>query len=130
MFVSLSECAERFTLRLKGEHIKLDCSELWFQRRSLTLHGGLQGVDGVNLRDDDASAEPTQSLNAAFTHVTVAGDHGHFPGDHDVGGSLDAVDQTLSAAVQVIELTLHQDVTQVTHSDTFCMNHFSSEAQV
>ena len=75
---------------------------------SPTLHGSLQGVDGVDLCDDDASAKPTQSLDAAFTHVTVARNHGNFTSNHHIGGSLDAVDQTLPAAVQVVELTLQE----------------------
>lgn len=72
----------------------------------LTLHGGLQGVDGVDLGDDDAGAKASQGLDAALAHVSVAGHHGHLAGDHDVGGALDAVNQTLSAAVQVVELAL------------------------
>lgn len=76
---------------------------------SLTLHGGLQGIDGVDLRDDDASAEPTQSLDAALTHVTVTSHHSNFAGDHHISGSLDAVDQTLPAAVQVVKLALWEE---------------------
>lgn len=76
-----------------------------------TLHGGLQGVDGVDLCDDDTGAEATQSLDAAFTHVTVTSHHCHLTGNHDVGGSFDAVNQTLPAAVQVVELTLQKDET-------------------
>lgn len=81
---------------------------LMYLPSSPTLHGGLQGVDGVDLCDDDASSEPTQSLDAAFANVTVARHHGNFTGNHHVGGSLDAVDQTLPAAVQVVELTLQR----------------------
>lgn len=80
----------------------------------LTLHGGLQGVDGVDLCDDDAGAEATQGLDAALADVAVAGHHGHLAGDHHVGGALDAVDQTLSAAVQVVELALRDDITKIT----------------
>lgn len=78
---------------------------------SPTLHGSLQSIDGVDLRDDDASAEPTQSLDAAFAHVTVAGHHGDFSSDHDIRGSLDAVDQALPAAVQVVKLALQDGET-------------------
>lgn len=73
-----------------------------------TLHGSLQGVDGVDLCDDDAGAEPTQSLDAAFTHITITSHHGNFTSDHHIGGSLDAVDQALPAAVQVVKLTLRE----------------------
>lgn len=81
---------------------------------SLTLHGCLQGIYGVNLCDDDASSEPSQSLDAAFAHVAVAGHHGHFTRDHHVRGSLDTVDQALPAAIKVVKLTLqHKDHTHV-----------------
>ncbi len=79
---------------------------------SPTLHGGLQGVDGVDFGDDDASAEPTQSLDAAFTHITITCHHGNFASNHHIGGSLDAVDQALPAAVQVVKLTLQEGETE------------------
>ena len=78
-----------------------------FSRRS-PLNGGLQGVDGVDLCDDDASSEATQSLDAAFTHVTVTCHDSDFTSDHHVGGSLDTVDQALPAAVQVVKLALQE----------------------
>lgn len=71
-----------------------------------TLHSGLQGVDGVNLCDDDTGSEPTQSLDAAFTHVTIARHHSNFTRNHHISGSLDTVNQALPAAVQVVKLTL------------------------
>lgn len=72
-----------------------------------TLHCGLQGVDGVDLGDDDASSKPTQSLDAALTHITIACHHSNFTSDHHVGGTLNTIDQTLPAAVKVVKLTLH-----------------------
>lgn len=71
-----------------------------------TFHGSLQGVDGVDLCDNDASSEPTQSLDAALTHVTIARHHSNFTSNHHIGGTLDTVDQTLSAAVQIVKLAL------------------------
>lgn len=85
--------------------------------RARTFHGSLQGVDGVDLRDNDAGAEPTQGLDAALTHVTVAGHHGHLARDHHVSGALDAVDQALPAAVQVVELALH-----TVERQSYCMS--------
>lgn len=72
----------------------------------LTLHGSLQGIDGVHLSDDDAGTEPSQGLNTALTHVTVARHHGHLASDHHICGTLDPIDQRLPAAVQVVKLTL------------------------
>lgn len=79
-----------------------------------TLHGGLQSVDRVDLCDDDASAEPTQSLDAAFTHVTIACHHSNFTGNHHISSPLDAVYQALPAAVQVVKLTLQRDRKYIT----------------
>merc|ERR1719209_788752 len=52
------------------------------------FHGGLEGVDGIDLGDQDAGAERAQGLGAAFADVSVSGDGGDFAGDHDVGGAL------------------------------------------
>jgi len=77
------------------------------------LHGGLQGVDGIDFRDQNAGAERPQSLGAAFADVPVAGDAGDLAGDHDVGGALDAIDERLSAAVEVVELGFGDGVVDV-----------------
>lgn len=75
---------------------------------SPTLHGSLQGINGVDLSDNDTSSEPTQSLDTALAYVAVTSHHSNFPGYHDVSGALDAIDQTLPAAVQVVKLTLQE----------------------
>jgi len=82
-----------------------------------SLHGGLQGVDGIDLGDEDAGAERAQSLGAALADVSVSGDGGHLAGDHDVGGALDAVDERLAAAVEVVELGFGHRVVDVDGGD-------------
>ena len=77
------------------------------------FHGSLQGVNGVDLGDDDASTHALQGVGAALADVAVSGNHGGFAGDHHVGGSLEAVDQGLAAAVQVVELGLGDRVVDV-----------------
>lgn len=84
---------------------------------SLTLHGSLEGIYGIDLCDDDASSEPSQSLDTAFAHVAITGHHRHFTSDHHVCGSLDAVDQALPAAVKVVKLTLQHTNTTYVISD-------------
>jgi hypothetical protein len=44
-----------------------------------------------------------QSLSAALADITVASDDGDLSGNHDICGTLDAVDQRFSASVQVVE---------------------------
>jgi len=81
------------------------------------FHGGLQGVDGIDFRDQDAGAESAESLSAAFAHVTVSGDDGDLAGDHDVGGALDAIDERLPAAVEVVKLGFGDGVVDVDGGD-------------
>lgn len=62
-------------------------------------HGGLEGVDGVNLGDDDARSVRAEGLGASLSDVSETGDDGDLSGEHDVGGTLDAVDKGLAATV-------------------------------
>ena len=66
--------------------------------------GGLEGVDGVDLGDDDAGTHAAESIGTALADITVTSDDGDLAGNHDIGGTLDAVDERLTAAVQVVEL--------------------------
>ena len=70
------------------------------------FHGGLQGVDGVDLGDDHARAHAAQRVRRALAHVAVAADHRDLAGHHDVGGALDAVGQRFAAAVEIVELAI------------------------
>ena len=77
------------------------------------FHRRLQGVDGIDLRDDDARAEAAQRMRAAFADVAVTADAGDLAGDHHVGGALDAVGERFAAAVEVVELRLGDGVVDV-----------------
>lgn len=83
----------------------------------VTGNGGLQGVDGVDFGDDDASTHRSEGVGTTLTDVTEPGDDGGLTGDHDVGGSLDPVDQRFSAPVQVVELGLGDGVVDVDGGD-------------
>src|SRR5262249_44087906 len=72
----------------------------------VTFHAGLQGADRVDLGDEDGGAGAAEGLGAALADVAVAAHHGLLARHHHVGGPLDAVDQALAAAVQVVELAL------------------------
>ena len=73
------------------------------------LHGGLERVDRIDLSDDDASAERLQRGGRPLADVSVAGHDARLAGQHDVGGTLDAVCQRLAASVQVVELGLRAE---------------------
>ena len=83
------------------------------RRDLIAFHRRLQGVDRVDLGHEDAGALAAQRGGRALAHVAVAGDHGDLAGHHDVGGALDAVDQALAAAVEVVELRLGDAVVDV-----------------
>jgi len=78
-----------------------------------SLHGSLEGVDGIDLGNENASAESSQRVSASFANVTVSGDNGDFARQHDVRGALDAIDQRLSATVKIVKLALGHGVVDV-----------------
>ena len=77
------------------------------------FHAGLQGADRIDLGDEDRGAGAAEGLGATLAHVAVAAHDRLLAGDHDVGGPLDAVDQDLAAAVEVVELALGDAVVDV-----------------
>ena len=79
----------------------------------VALHRRLQRVDRVDLGDDDARALAAQRLRAALADVAVAADDGDLAADHHVGGAVDAVDERVAAAVEVVELRLRDRVVDV-----------------
>merc|ERR1712020_796689 len=78
-----------------------------------SLAGGLESVDGVNLRDDNPAAETLQGRSAALTDISVSGNTCDLSGQHHVSGSLDAVNKGLPAAVQVVKLGLGHRVVHI-----------------
>lgn len=79
--------------------------------------GGLESVDGVDLSDDNAGSHAAESIGTALADITVTSNDGDLAGNHDIGGTLDAVDERLTAAVQVVELGLCDGVVDVDGGD-------------
>lgn len=100
---------------------------------SSLLHGGdleagdgsLEGVDGIDLSNDDAGTHGVESLGATLTDVTETGDNGDLASNHDIGGTLDTIDKGLTAAVKVVELGLGDGVVDVDGGDeeTLALEH-------
>jgi len=88
-------------------------------------NGGLEGVDGVNLSDNDTGTHAVESLGATLTDITETSDDGDLASNHDVGGTLDTVDERLTATVQVVELGLGDGVVDVDGGDeeTLALQH-------
>lgn len=77
-----------------------------------TFHGCLECVDGIDFGDDDSGSEAPQGLGAALAHVPVSCHHCHLASNHDICGTLDAIDEGLSAAIKVIKLALREKTEQ------------------
>ena len=76
-------------------------------------NGSLESVDRIDLSDEDTSTHRVQSLSATLPDITEASDDSNLASNHDIGGTLDAVDQRLPAAVQVVELRLCNGIVHV-----------------
>jgi hypothetical protein len=93
--------------------------------RSSLLHGGdleardgsLESVDGVDLCDNDTGTHGSKSLSTALTDVTETSDDSDLTGNHNIGGTLDTVDEGFTASVKVVELGLGDGVVDVDGRD-------------
>ena len=89
-----------------------------FHRRYLeSLHRGLQGTDGVYLRDKHPCAVRPHRVCAAFAYVAIARHDYHLPGYHHIGGTLDAIGEGLAATVQIVELRLRNRIIYINGRD-------------
>ena len=68
----------------------------------VSFHAGLQGVDGIDLGDNDTRAEAFQRLGASLSNIAITGDNGDLSSQHDIGGTLDSINKRLPASVQVV----------------------------
>lgn len=94
-------------------------------KRSSILHGGdlvagdsgLESVDGINFGNEDSGTHGVESLGATLSNVTETSDDSDLTSDHDIGGTLDTIDEGFSASVQVVELGLGDSVIDVDGRD-------------
>jgi len=66
----------------------------------------LESTDRIDFGDVDSGSGSFHGLGASFSDVTVSSDQTFLSGDHDIGGSVDTVDQRMLAAVDVVEFGL------------------------
>ncbi|KAH3687522.1 hypothetical protein WICPIJ_001484 [Wickerhamomyces pijperi] len=79
----------------------------------VTFNSGLQGVDWVDFRDNDSGTHTSQGHGTTLTNITETGNNGNLTSQHDIGGSLDTVNQGFSTTVQVVKLGLGDGVVDV-----------------
>jgi len=68
----------------------------------VTGHGSLEGVDGIDLGNDDSGTVRSEGLGTTLSDITETGDDSDLTGEHDIGGSLDTIDEGLSASVLIV----------------------------
>lgn len=90
-----------------------DGSSLLHRRHFVASHSCLKGIDGIDFGDQDAGAHVVQSLGTALANITKAGHDADLSSNHDVRGTLDAVDERFLAAVEIVELGLGDRVIDV-----------------
>jgi predicted secreted protein len=90
-----------------------------------TRDSGLEGVDGVDLGDDDTGTHTVEGHGATLADITETGNNGDLASNHNIGGTLDTVNERLSATVQVVELGLGDTVVDVDgrNKETLALEH-------
>ncbi|CAB4558820.1 unannotated protein [freshwater metagenome] len=90
-----------------GSHVNVDDVEYVFKTSDLiALHRRLQRTDRIDLGDDDSRALAAQRRCATLPNVAVTAYQSDLSTDHDIGGSVKAVDKTVTASVKIVELRL------------------------
>lgn len=83
----------------------------------VTSHGGLEGVDGINLGNNDTGTHAVQGHGTALADITETGHNGDLASNHDIGSALDTINKGLTATVQVVELGLGDAVVDIDGGD-------------
>lgn len=89
------------------------------------LHGGnleardgsLESVDGIDLSDNNTSTHGSKSLSTTLADVTETSDDSDLTSNHDIGGTLDTINERFAASVKVVELGLGNGVVDVDGRD-------------
>mmetsp|Transcript_20914 Transcript_20914/g.35266 ORF Transcript_20914/g.35266 Transcript_20914/m.35266 type:complete len:480 (+) Transcript_20914:443-1882(+) len=82
-----------------------------------TFHGGLEGTDRVNLRDEHDGTGGLHGLGASLTDITESADNGSLTGNHDISGTAKTIGKRVLASVKVVELGLGHRVIDVDSSE-------------
>ena len=109
--------SENVTAASGGDEDLTDLGGLLHGGDLVTGHSGLEGVDGVNLGNEDASTHAGEGHGATLTDITETGNDSDLASNHDIGSTLDTVDKGLTAAVKVVELGLGDGVVDVDGGD-------------
>lgn len=78
-----------------------------------TGNGGLEGVDRVDLSNDDTGAEGAESISTTLSNVAVTSNDDGLSSNHDISGTLDTVEERFAASVKIVKLGLGDRVVDV-----------------
>ena len=78
-----------------------------------TFHRGLEGTDRINFGHHNLRTLGSEGLSTAFAHIPITTDNSNFARNHHVSGTLNSVDQRLTATIEVIELRLSDRIIHV-----------------
>lgn len=78
-----------------------------------TGNGGLEGVDRIDFSNDDTSAERAEGVSTALSNVTVTSNNRSLSSNHDIGGTLDTIEERFATSVKVVELGLSDSIIDV-----------------
>ena len=89
------------------------------------LHGGdlesgnssLEGVNWVDLGDNDTGTERTKGVSTTLPDVAVTSNNSSLSSNHDISSTFDTVKERFTASVEVIELRLGDGVIDVNCGD-------------
>src|SRR5215469_14000568 len=79
----------------------------------VTLHGSLKSADRVYLGYNYSRALPFQRLGTPLADVTITANDGNFACNHHVSSALQAVQQRLTASVQIVKLRFGTGIVNV-----------------
>jgi hypothetical protein len=83
----------------------------------VSRNSGLEGIDGIDLSDENASTHGMKCLSTALADITESSDDSNLSGNHDIGSTLDTINKRLSASVKVVEFGFCDGVVDVDGRD-------------
>ena len=97
----------------RGNENVADRRRLVHRRDLVALHRRLQRADRVDLGHHDARALAPEARRRTLADIAKAAHDADLAGEHHIGGALDAVDQALADAIEIVEFRLGDAVIDV-----------------
>ena len=87
--------------------------DIFHAKHFVAFHCSLKRIDWVDLGHDDTAALALERSGASLAHVAITSYNGGLAAEHDVGAAVDAVDEAVADAVEVVELRLGYRIVDV-----------------